>query len=382
LLNRREMKSNCFIGETIEIATDITINEGVGYLVVRGLLPKHFEITEGQDFKVIWKGRKPIQDTLSYKVRCTKRGVYVFDKTDYEFRHILGLRQTIVGQHNQPKTLSVQLRNVPIRRIRNTKTLSKLPLPLGALNKTGISTTDFKEIREYTSNDPYKSINWKITSRMSTTKLTKPYVNEFEREGKKFVWIFIDGSFSMGLYGTVIGNAFEHAITAVNDLAQYYLERECFVGVYFYNKRHRMIYPDIGRKQRFKIQKELLLMEMDNAEPLRQAIQRCRSHLIGNAPLCIIITALSESNLEDLLEGIKELRKYSKFHIKSSVLLINVKSYALAATTETEKLSATIIQSKDYPIENKLRQAGTMLVNWNPVTQPLTHVLISEVKRR
>jgi uncharacterized protein (DUF58 family) len=217
---------------------------------------------------------------------------------------------------------------------------------------------------------------------MSTTKLTKPYVNEFEREGKKFVWIFIDGSFSMGLYGTVIGNAFEHAITAVNDLAQYYLERECFVGVYFYNKRHRMIYPDIGRKQRFKIQKELLLMEMDNAEPLRQAIQRCRSHLIGNAPLCIIITALSESNLEDLLEGIKELRKYSKFHIKSSVLLINVKSYALAATTETEKLSATIIQSKDYPIENKLRQAGTMLVNWNPVTQPLTHVLISEVKRR
>lgn len=382
LLNRCEMKSNCYAGETIEIATDIDIEEGIGYLVIRDILPKHFEIVEGQDFKTIWKGRKPIHQTLSYKVRCTKRGVYIFDKIDYEFRHVLGLRQTIIGQYSQPKRLSVQLRNVPIRRIRNTKTLSKLPLPLGALNKTGISTTDFKEIRQYTPNDPYRSINWKITSRMSTSKATNPYVNEFEKEGKKFVWIFVDGSYSMGSYGTIIGNAFEHAIAAVNDLAQYYLERECFVGVYLYNKRHTMIYPDIGRRQRFKIQKELLLMEMNEPEPLRKAIQRCRPHLIGNSPLSIVITALSESNVDDLVEGIKELRKYNKSYVKSSVLLINVKSYAFAAKTETEKLSASILQCKDHKIQNRMRQTGTMLVDWNPATQPLTHVLVSEVKRR
>jgi len=381
-LNRREMKSNCYTGEIIEVITDIIIKKGIGYLVIRDILPKHFEIVEGQDFRVIWKGHKPLQDTLSYKVRCTKRGVYTFDKIDFEFRHVLGLKQTVIGQYIQPKTLSVQLRAVPIRRIRNTKTLSKLPLPLGALNKTGISTTDFKEIREYTPSDPYKSINWKITSRMSTGKLTRPYVNVFEREGKKFVWIFVDGSHSMGLYGTIIGNAFEHAIAAVNDLSQYYLERECFVGVYLYNKRHTLIYPDIGRRQRFKIQKELLSMEMGNAIPLREAIQRCRSHLIGNAPLSIIITALSENNTDDLIAGIKELRKYNKSYIKSSIMLINVKSYALAAKTDTEKLSASILQCKDHQIQNRLRQTGVILVDWNPVTQPLTHVLISEVKRR
>jgi uncharacterized protein (DUF58 family) len=381
-ITRREIKSSCYTGEVIEIASDIVINQGYGFLVVRDFIPEHFEIAEGTNFKVIWKGSKPKNETLIFKVRCTKRGLYSFGKMDWEFRHVLGLRQTLIGQAIQEKQLLVQLKTIPIRRIRNTKTLSKLPLPLGALNKSGISTTDFKEIREYSSGDPFKSINWKITSRMSSQGYIKPFINEFEKEGKKFVWVFIDGSHSMGSHGTVISNAFENAINAANDLSQYYLERDCFVGVYMYNKKHQLIYPDIGRRQRFKISKGLLTMEMDYDEPLRESVQRCRSYLIGNAPLNIIITALSEAKVEDLLEGIKELRKYNKSYVKSSVLIINVKSYAFAASDEQRQLSAKILQCRDYPIVRKLREAGTMVVDWNPVEQPLTHVLLSEVKRR
>jgi uncharacterized protein (DUF58 family) len=381
-ISRREIKSSCYIGETIEIASDITINEGCGFLVVRNDIPLHFEIAEGTNFKIIWKGPKPKKETLIFKVRCTKRGLYSLGKMDWEFRHVLGLRQTLTGQAIQEALLLVQLRTIPIRRIRNTKTLSTLPLPLGALNKSGISTTDFKEIREYSSGDPFKSINWKITSRMSSQGYMKPFINEFEKEGKKFVWIFIDGSYSMGSHGTVISNAFENAITAANDLSQYYLERDCFVGVYMYNKKHQLIYPDIGRKQRFKISKGLLTMEMDYDEPLRESVKRCRSYLIGNAPLSIIITALSEAKTEHLLEGIKELKKYNKSYVKSSVLVINVKSYSFAASDEQQRLSAKILQCRDYPIVGKLREAGTTVVDWNPVEQPLTHVLLSEVKRR
>jgi uncharacterized protein (DUF58 family) len=382
LFDRHEMKSNCFTGEVIEVATDVVIDAGCGFLVLRDNVPKHFEVVEGKNLKIVWKGLKPKKDTLIFKVRCTKRGIYTFDKINWEFRHVLGFRQTVVGEFSQEKILSVQLRNILLRRVRNTKTLSRLPLPLGALNKTGISTTDFREIREYSPGDPYKNINWKITARMSSKTFTKPFVNEFEKEGKKFVWIFIDGSYSMGSHGTVISNAFEHAIAAANDLSQYYLERDCFVGVYLYNKKHRLIYPDVGRKQRFKISKELISMEMDQAEPLRESVQRCRSRLVGTAPLSIIITALSENKTNDLIEGIKELKKYNKTFVKSSILVINVKSYGFAANTEEEKLSAKILQCNDYPIESKLRSAGTMVVDWNPVEQPLTHVLLSEVRRR
>jgi uncharacterized protein (DUF58 family) len=380
-ITQKEMKSSCYVGEIIEVASEISIDNGCGFLVVREQIPEHFEIVEGNNLKVIWKTPTSKKETLTFKIRCTKRGIYSFGKIDWEFRHVLGLRQTLTGQINQERTLHVQLRAIPIRRIRNTKTLSKLPLPLGALNKAGIQTTDFKEIREYTTGDSFKSINWKITSRMSTKDYMQPYVNEFEKEGKKFVWIFIDGSHSMASQGTVINNAFENAITAANDLSQYYLERDCFVGVYMYNKKHQLIYPDIGRKQRFKISRGLLTMEMAQDEPLKESIQRCRSYLIGNAPLSIIVTALSEGKVENLIEGIKELRKYNKRHL-NTVAVINVKSYAFVASDEQKALSAKILQCKDYPIVNRLREVGVSVVDWNPVEQPLTHVLLSEVKRR
>jgi uncharacterized protein (DUF58 family) len=381
IIDQKETQSSCYIGETIEVANEISIDDGYGYLIIRHTIPEHFEIAEGSNLKVICKGLKPKKDTLTFKIRCTKRGLYSLGKIDWEFRHILGLRQTLIGQVNEQKSLLVQLRTIPIRRIRNTKTLSKLPLPLGALNKSGISTTDFKEIREYSSGDPFKSINWKITSRMSSQSFLKPYINEFEKEGKKFVWIFIDGSNSMGSHGTVISNAFENAITAANDLSQYYLERDCFVGVYMYNRKHQLIYPDIGRKQRFKISKGLLTMEMDYDEPLNVAIQRCRSHLMGNAPLSIIITALSEGKTDDLIAGIKELKKYNKARLNTA-LIINVKSYSFAASDEQKQFSAKILQCKDYPIVSRLRETGATVIDWNPVEQPLTHVLLSEVKRR
>jgi uncharacterized protein (DUF58 family) len=380
-ISQKELKSSCYVGEVVEVASEIEINNGCGFMVIREQIPEHFELAEGTNLKVIWKGPSHKKETMTFKVRCTKRGIYSFGKIDWEFRHVLGLRQTLFGRSIEEKPLNVHLGTIPIRKIRNRKTLSKLPLPLGALNKSGISTTDFKEIREYSFGDSFKNINWKITSRMSNKDFLKPFINVFEKEGKKFVWVFIDGSYSMGSQGTVISNAFENAVTAANDLSQYYLERDCFVGIYMYNKKHQLIYPDIGRKQHFKISRGLLSMEMDEDEPLKESIQRCRSYLIGNAPLSIIITSLSEGKVENLIEGIKELRKYNKSHIKS-VLIINVKSYSFVANDEKKQLSAKILQCKDYPIVSRLRETGTTVIDWNPVEQPLTHILLSEVKRR
>ncbi|MCW4009168.1 MAG: DUF58 domain-containing protein [Candidatus Bathyarchaeota archaeon] len=379
---RREIKTTCIVGEDIEVTTDVTINGGLGLLIARDVIPEHFELVEGNNLKIIWKGFKDKKDTISFKVRCTKRGIYAFDRIEWEFRHALGLRQTLCGQFTQKQAFTVQLRSLPLRKIRNTKALSKLPLPLGAQSRLGIVTTDFKEIREYSTGDPYKNINWKVTARLSSGFLNKPFINEFEKEGKKFVWIFIDGSYSMGSHGTTISNAFENAIIAANDLSQYYLERDCFVGVYAYNKRHTMVYPDIGRRQRFKISRELLRMEMGRPEPLREAIQRCRRFLIGNSPLSIIITALTEDKTSDLIEDIKELAKYSRRRTTLSVLVINVESYYFAAKTEEEKISAKILQAKGYPLKSRLRQAGATVVDWNPTAQPLSHMLLREVKRR
>lgn len=382
--NRVNGKNSCYVGETIEISTEVTVKDGFGLVIVRDLIPEHFELIKGSNFKVIWKGLKPCKETLSYSVRCTKRGTYILENLDYEIRHFMGLQQTKKGKYTEKFTLDVKISTLTLRKIRNIKTITKLPLPMGAMAKAGLSTTDFKEIREYAFGDSYRKINWKTTARLASGSNVKPFVNEFEREGKKFVWILIDGSKQMGCHGTVINNSFEHAVAAADNLSQYYLERDCFVGVYLYNKRHMLLYPDVGRRQRFKISRELLHAEMGKSEPLRESVQRAKAYLTGTNPLCIVITSLSDQNNDDVFEGAKELAKYGKALTKRNValLIINIVSYQFAAKTQMENWSADILQMNSFATKTRLRRTGAIVVDWNPLEQSLAKVLLKEVGRR
>jgi uncharacterized protein (DUF58 family) len=296
----------------------------------------------------------------------------------------LGLRKPVTGIYSESETLEVKIRTISLRKVRNIKTITKLPLPMGAMSKAGLSTTDFKEIREYIYGDSYHKINWKTTARLGYGSQVKPFVNEFEREGKKFVWILVDGSPEMGTYGTIINNTFEHAVAAANNLSQYYLESDCYVGVYLYNKNRKLLYPDLGRRQRFKITRELLHAELADKESLREAVQRCKPYLTGSNPLCIVITTLSREGKYDIIEGAKELAKYSRLVTKRNIALfvINIVSYHFAAKSPAEIMGAEILQTNTFPIKAALRKTGAVVVDWNPLEQPLANVLLKEVGTR
>jgi len=64
----------------------------------------------------------------------------------------------------------------------------------GSFGKHGNDNQEFKELRLYSPGDPFKAINWKVTSRNLVRGSIWPVVNEFEKEGKKSVWIFLDTS--------------------------------------------------------------------------------------------------------------------------------------------------------------------------------------------
>jgi hypothetical protein len=64
------------------------------------------------------------------------------------------------------------------------------------------------------------------------------------------------------------------------------------------------------------------------------------------------------------------------------ILIINVVSYHFAAKTLEENMSANILQAKAYPIKNRLRKAGAIVVDWNPLEQSMVKVLLKEVGRR
>jgi len=163
---------------------------------------------------------------------------------------------------------------------------------------------------------PYRHVNWKATARsMLPHKVPQPKVNEFEREGKKVVWIFLDRSASMAL-GPITKSALEYAIEAATGLSCFYLERDCKVGLCMFNGAEKIVFPDVGRKQYYRILRELIRAEVeksrDSSPPnLREAVEKCHEHLVGVNPPSIIITSMSPKNYRQIIDGVREIWKYA-----------------------------------------------------------------------
>jgi uncharacterized protein (DUF58 family) len=256
-------------------------------------------------------------------------------------------------------------------------------MPLGSMSKLGMMTNDFKEIREYVSGDSYRRVNWKATARSSSPMRSCLLVNEFEKEGKKVVWIFLDSSAYMAT-GTKIENAFEYALQAVLSFSQFYLARNCHVGLCVYNGEEKTLIPDTGRRQEYKIYRTALGLEVSmTREPLKRAVAKCRGHLVGGNPFSIIISSVRPENLQELLDGTKELRKYARgIRREPQILILNVDGYSIAANGFYEDAGAVMLNLRNQAAIRALRRAGLYVASWNPKHQSLAGLMIFGVKRR
>jgi uncharacterized protein (DUF58 family) len=380
---RRDRNVSAWVNEDVENSADIRVTSGVGIVTVGDKLPEHFQLVEGNNFRVFWKGMQPLSVQFRYRVKCTRRGVYSLGPLKYECRHFSTFRQTELGTCEKNVELVVKPKPSNIKRMRDPRTVSKIPMPQGSITKLGIRTTDFKEIREYLPGDSYRHINWKATARLPNTLHSRPLVNEYEHEGKTVVWIFLDGSNTMAL-GTSVENAFEHALQAVSGLAEFYIARNCHVGLCVYSGHSSVLLPDAGRKQEYRIRKETLNLEMfGQSEPLKIAIEKCRGHLLGTNPFFIIVTSVSSKNLQELIDGVKGLNKYVEgTGRRPQILLLNVMGNYLAARSTEENLGAFLLEMKTQPAIRALRRAGVFVTSWNPPRQSLTSLMIMGAKRR
>lgn len=382
-LVRKEDKLSAWVNGTAEVSVKVTADKGVGIVTVTDPLPEHFELVEGNNFRVFWKGFGKLSEELHYHVKCTKRGIYRVGPTKYECRHISSFKQTEISVGEDSTELIVRQKPLNIRRLRDPRVVSRIPMPLGSVSKLGMMTTDFKEIRDYSPGDSYRHVNWKATARSSSPSRRSPLVNEFEREGKKVVWIFLDSSASMAI-GTNIENAFEYAVQAVLGMSQFYLARNCHVGLYVYNDGGKSLLPDTGRRQEYRIYRTTLGLEVSaTSEPLKKAVAKCRGHLTGTNPFSIIIANVRKENLQELLEGVKELKKYSKgIRKEPQILVLHVNGYSVAAKGYCENAGAVLLDLRNHAAIRALRRAGAFVTPWNPKRQSLASLMVLGVKRR
>ena len=381
------------VNDLVKVEDHVIVEDGVGIVTVADKLPEYFKLVLNEEnmldsdgdacknIRVFWKGTGMLSEDLSYRVKLTRRGIYEIEPPTYESLHAANLRQVEVGLGSDPLKLMVKQRPLNVRKLRDPNMFSQIPMPLGALTKFGSRTNEFMELREYKFGDPYCRINWKATARLSCRRpYSAPLVNDYESEGKKTVWFFLDASTRMRM-GTEIDNAFEYAVKVVSGLSQFYLSRNCRVALNIYNCG-RVVLPDTGRRQEYKIARELERIEMtERHETLKRAIEDSKWYLVGQNPLFIIVTIVKKENLSELLQGIKTMHLYSMAG-RAPIIVIHVMGYDIVARGSYEEAGARVLDLSNLRLLRVLRRAGTLVVPWNARTQILKKLMFARARIR
>ncbi len=412
----KDLKVN--VDDKISDSLEVTIEGGPGLVTVSDKLPISFALEEGNNFKAVWKGLKTKTIDISYTALCAKRGYYDLREVTYEVRHPLQINANTLGILNSKRAVIVQPHPLFVRKIKNHKSVSRIPMPMDARFRFGIPTTDFKEIREYGSGDSYRAINWKASAKRLSRNDSTLVVNEYEKEGKKVVWIFLDSAAHMAL-GTTVNNTMEYAIRAALGFTNFYIERDCRVGFCVYNHdasqwegpfkskesvdvgdlgldqmeiptmdtgepqphvhkdTSRVLFPDIGKRQQYKITREMLYVDIKySTESLKEAIHSCRRYIVGTQPMFVVITMIEAAHLQGITEGVKELHKYmGRIGGRPNIIMFNVQGYNVAAQSEEEKIAAGFLTYHTRPYYDILRGMGCSVVNWDPIEESFAHAL-------
>ncbi|HMK47555.1 MAG TPA: DUF58 domain-containing protein [Methanocella sp.] len=387
-VTRRTSAATTCTDEAVEISITLKMEGGRGIVTVADPLPEHFTLASGNNFHLYWNDGRNAPLHVTYKVRCTKRGVYDTGPTHIEHFYGSWMGRAQYEPIDTVSKLIVRPKPARLKKIRNPRRPTNLPMPAGATCKLGIKTTNFTEIRHYSYGDPFRTINWKATARLSTTAGVKPYVNEYEREGKKTIWIFVDSGTWMGL-GSTVDNVFEYAVRAASGIASFYLGHDVAVGLYVYNKGE-LIFPDTGRKQAFQILRslsELKISNEDNAKGndddcLKKAVRECSRYMSGTSPMFVIVTMVGKDNARDLVEGIRLMRKYSPNARVPRIIVLHISGYSLVAVGICENAGAAMLEMGNMPAVRAIRKAGALVIPWNPRMKSLGQTMMIGYKRR
>lgn len=388
------------VGNNCRVEVSLEVKKGMGPIIIADLLPQAFRLAEGNNMQLFWKGLRTLSASYSYQVCPAKPGKHNFDGVIWRSWDALGLFAGQVITEEVLAEMEVIPRLARIKKKRNVAPYSPLPFPSGARTAHGISTLEFKELRFYQHGDPLKNINWKATAR-SLQSGSMPVVNEFEREGKKAVWIFLDHSKAMYM-GTNIRNSWDCAIQAINSLASYYLRENINVGFSTYGKSNHFIYPGMGWQHYWRILRLLVSIEsgvesgeessgsndesngespagqVDQVEKwynLKQVAMRHRAYFMGQQPFSIVITCVTPESSAIIREGARQLANQVWLKgTKYPVVVINISGYNLLARTENDRAAARLLQIRDWSHLAKLKKK-VYWVDWSPAAMDFSLAL-------
>jgi uncharacterized protein (DUF58 family) len=264
--------------------------------------------------------------------------------------------------------------------IRSLPSIAITPYPLADIPRVGIPSTDFREIRSYVTGDPMKNINWKATARRNTAV---PLVNEYEKEGKKAVLLFLDAGATMNL-GNSLESLLEYAVEATGNLLLYSVHRGYRVGVAINHTPPRFFYPESGRRQTVLILPVLNQLKPDSRTvPLTDTIETFHNHILNFDPLSIIITSLDGDTQNTLPDSLRKLKMYYSRRRRFPILVVNITARDMMPQPNGYESSIPALMNLwARPRVREISSTGVTVATWNPKRETFRALMSRQVKRR
>ena len=387
-IQRTFSSTHVTVGDTVTVRVEATLASGRGFLQLHDRIPEIFTLTEGNNTHLVWKGDKPKRVSYSYAFKCTKRGGYDLPGTEAIGVHALAFVESLAVGRGEAAEVLVEPRILKVRRVKHMRGKAASIFPAGDKAKIGTLTTDFEEIREYHAGDPLKSVNWRATAKQTTGDDVQLMVNQYDVEGKKAVWFFIDAGDYMEV-GSTLENTFDQTIEAALELLEHFIDRGYRVGGTVYNTVGTgtdapLFYPDYGRSQYLKIVKVLTGIGTSSGhEGLPAAVERSRGFLVREKPLVLLVTR-PEGDFAATVKGVKRLLSYVQSGKKALPILLIAPRVQSAAqgSQDVSDLALRLAEEEAHILHTKLRRMGVRLVEWDPTHSPIGAVLARGVRTR
>ena len=277
-------------GDSLEVTVEVT-SQGPGRaaLSLHDRAPDSFELVDGANFGAAMFGPGRTA-TLRYRLRPPRRGTHPVGPLRVVAYDPLFLQTAPVAEVAPPLDVTVHPRTPPAPRIRTSAAWGRTMLPGGDKASRGIQTNDFRELRPYARGDPLKSVNWKATARESRDEL-RLIVNDYEVEGKKVVWLFVDASpYTVG--GTNLQTVFDELASGALAVASHYLDMGHRVGFTLFGAgATRLLYAESGDAQERRMAQLLGAAQPgEPGESIAKAVEASKGFLARDKPLIFVFT--------------------------------------------------------------------------------------------
>lgn len=378
-------------GEEGEVDVEVELPAGLAFVEVHQPLPPEFSLEGGSNVRLL-ACRPLAARRVAFRVRfrATRRGTYALPPVAWEAVGLLGLEEPLRGTAAGEVTVDVAPRATRLAGAARVRA-ARRALAESGVTRIGPRGTDYKEVRDYQWGDPSKIINWKATAkRVARGGTVRPYVNEYEREGKRTVFIFLDASRALDV-GTSVETALDDAVDAAQGIAAYYLSQGYRVGACAFNAGRGAdgeagaapIYPDSGDAHAARIRDALAVVDAGSGrEGLAGAAERCQGFLRQGSTLVFVVTRVT-APADALLAGVRRLRASLAGSIthRLPLVVVNVRPYGLLPGEGPRAQEARVLLNLlDDPPARLVARAGAQVISWDPSRDSFAAVFLRRVR--